>query len=100
MMDADRFAGIWIGDYGEDLLPLSGFVLRSYAAVDADGDLAASAECRERCAFGRNGIAGSGVVEEGDGGHRLRIVFTNLDAKGALASGGTEVFRLEAFADP
>ena len=100
VMDADGFAGSGIGDDGEDLLPLAGFVLRSYAAMDADRDLAASAECREGGAFGGDGKAGGGVVEKGDRGDGFRVVFAGLDAERALAGGGTEIFRLEALANP
>ena len=58
VMNADRFAGCGIRDDCEDLLPLPGLILRGDAAVDADGDLAASAKCGESGALGSDGEAG------------------------------------------
>jgi hypothetical protein len=100
VVDADGLTGGWIRDYGEDLLPLAGFVLRSDATMDADGDLAASAECREGCAFGGDGVAGRVVVEKGDCGDGFGVVFTGFYAERALACCRTEIFWLEALADP
>jgi hypothetical protein len=100
VVNTDGFAGSRVGDYGEDLLPLAGFVLRSDAAMDADGDLATSAEGGEGGAFGSDGVAGRVVVEKGYCGDGFRVVFADLEAERALACSGTEIFRLEALADP
>jgi len=100
VVDADGLTGGWIRDYGEDLLPLAGFVLRSDATMDADGDLATPAECSEGGAFGGDGVAGRVVVEKGDCGDGFGVVFTGFYAERSLACRGTELFRLEALADP
>jgi hypothetical protein len=81
VMDADRFARGWVGDYRKNLLPFSGFVLRSEATVNADGNLAASPERGKSSAFGGDGEARSGIVQEGDSGYGCCVILTCLDAK-------------------
>jgi len=83
---------------GDDAVDAEGLAFA--AAVDADGNLAASAEGAEGGALGGDGEAGVGVVEEVDRFAGGGVVGANFDGEGALSGGGAEVVGVEALADP
>src|SRR3974390_2933273 len=99
-MNADCLARRRVGDYAEDLLPFACFVPRGHAAVDADGHLAASAECGEGGAFSRHGVPGCLVIEKRNRTHCHRFILARFNSERALSLRGTEMMWLETLADP
>ena len=113
-------AGVSYGGFGVDLdhgFAVRGDDLGEHAplpclccggdAVDADGEGAAAAEGVEGGAFGFDGEAGVGMLEEGDGVADVGVAglvdwicgAAGLEGKGALAGGGTDLFGGEALVD-
>src|ERR1700722_13477064 len=99
-MDPDGFAGCGIGHNREDLIPFARFVLWCEAAVDANWDLATSAQGGKCGAFGGDSKTGRGIIKEGDGGNGCGIILTSLNSQRPLAGSGTKVIRFKALADP
>jgi len=102
--DADRFSALGSGDDGEDFVPaaieMSIFGTRNDAAMDADGNLAASTESGKSSALCCDGESRVEIIKERQGCNRLLVGFACLDAERALTGGGTEIGGIETLANP
>ena len=99
-MDAHGLSCLRSGDDGKDLVPELSSLCFARAAMNADGNLATSAESGKRSPFDGYGKARGRMVEEVYGGNGDSIVLSGLDAQRTLPSRGTKNLRIESLANP
>lgn len=84
VVDAHGQAGLWRGYDGKDRAvpsPAGNSRRLNRAAMNADGNLAAATQSRQRRPLNGDGKAGGRIVEKSDCGNRRFIVFARLDAQ-------------------
>ncbi|OQA00174.1 MAG: hypothetical protein BWY71_00803 [Planctomycetes bacterium ADurb.Bin412] len=65
--------------------------------MGTDGDLAAALQGSQEGSFGGDGGPCGGIIQLLEQGGQVRIVLPDLQGEGALAAGGQELHRVEAF---